>query len=191
MAGHSHSAPASRARATAPRRNGDGYRDSEMVQCDERLRLHTTDRRWNRRVRSHQRRRARRERDLNEGQKISYDVVADAPASRQRTISSPRDGRSPALLRLRVVGGAGLQHLAHVPPVHADEVDRAVRAVRSEIGKGEDKKTVNGPVTATVARRGAPGKMADDDLVCPPPIPARDQISCCYPDQLSVRRRGT
>ena len=92
---------------------------------------------------------------------------------------------------LRVVGGAGLQHLAHVPPVHADEVDRAVRAVRSEIGKGEDKKTVNGPVTATVARRGAPGKMADDDLVCPPPIPARDQISCCYPDQLSVRRRGT
>jgi hypothetical protein len=27
---------------------------------------------------------------------------------------------------------------------------------------------------ATVARRGLPGKMAGDDLVCPPPVSARD-----------------
>jgi hypothetical protein len=76
MPGHSR-AGASGGRVTTPRRNGDGYWDSEMVQCDERLRLHPTDRRWNRRVRSHQRCRARRDADLNEGQKISYDVVAD------------------------------------------------------------------------------------------------------------------
>jgi putative transposase len=36
------------------------------------------------------------------------------------------------------------------------------------------RKLLKGSVTATVARRGLPGKMADDDLVCPPPVPARD-----------------
>jgi hypothetical protein len=28
----------------------------------------------------------------------------------------------------------------------------------------------SGSVTATLERRGLPGKMADDDLVCPPPV---------------------
>jgi hypothetical protein len=32
-----------------------------------------------------------------------------------------------------------------------------------------------GFVTVKVARRDLPGKMADDDLVCPPPVSARDQ----------------
>jgi hypothetical protein len=33
------------------------------------------------------------------------------------------------------------------------------------------KKDGRGSVTATVARHGLPDKMADDDLVCPPPFP--------------------
>jgi hypothetical protein len=39
---------------------------------------------------------------------------------------------------------------------------------------GDRRKWLHGSVTATVARRGLPGKMADDDLVCPPPVSARD-----------------
>ena len=34
--------------------------------------------------------------------------------------------------------------------------------------------TSPGSVTTTVARRGLAGKIADDDLVCPPPVSARD-----------------
>ena len=34
--------------------------------------------------------------------------------------------------------------------------------------------TLPGSVTTTVARRGLAGKIADDDLVCPPPVSARD-----------------
>ena len=49
-----------------------------------------------------------------------------------------------------------------------------------------------GSVTATVARRGLPDMMADDDLVCPPPFPARDHPArrvalCAFHAQLSRR----
>jgi hypothetical protein len=42
-----------------------------------------------------------------------------------------------------------------------------------------------GSVTATVARHGLPGKMSDDDLVCPPPVsacdhPARRLALCAF-----------
>ena len=52
-----------------------------------------------------------------------------------------------------------------------------------------------GSVTATVARRGLPGKMADDDLVSPPPVSARDHPArrlalCAFHAQLSRRRRS-
>ena len=52
-----------------------------------------------------------------------------------------------------------------------------------------------GSVTTTVARRGSPGKMADDDLVCPPPVSARDHPArrlalCAFHAQLSRRRRS-
>src|SRR5580704_9950248 len=52
-----------------------------------------------------------------------------------------------------------------------------------------------GSVTATVALHGLPGKMADDDLVCPPPVstcdhPARRLALCAFHAQLS-RRRGS
>ena len=53
----------------------------------------------------------------------------------------------------------------------------------------------DGSVTATVARRGLPDMMADDDLVCPPPFPARDHPArrvalCAFHAQLSRRRRS-
>ena len=64
------------------------------------------------------------------------------------------------VLELGVVGGAGLQHLAHVPPVHADEVDRAVRAVRSEIGKGRRQKDCE-LIARHLARRHRKFAMAD------------------------------
>jgi hypothetical protein len=53
----------------------------------------------------------------------------------------------------------------------------------------------SGSVTATVARRGLPDMMADDDLVCPPPFPARDHPArrvalCAFHAQLSRRRRS-
>jgi acyl-CoA reductase-like NAD-dependent aldehyde dehydrogenase len=46
-----------------------------------------------------------------------------------------------------------------------------------------------------LARRGLPGKMADDDLVCPPPVSARDHPArglavCPIHAQLSRRRRS-
>ena len=46
-----------------------------------------------------------------------------------------------------------------------------------------------------LARRGLPGKMADDDLVCPPPVSARDHPArglavCPIHTQLSRRRRS-
>jgi transposase-like protein len=47
-------------------------------------------------------------------------------------------------------------------------------------------KTPNGSVTATVARHGLPGKMADDDLVCPPPVSA-----CDHPDAVWLYVRFT
>jgi antirestriction protein ArdC len=52
-----------------------------------------------------------------------------------------------------------------------------------------------GSVTATVASRGLPGMMADDDLVCPPPVSARDHPArrlalCAFHAQLSRRRRS-
>jgi hypothetical protein len=51
-----------------------------------------------------------------------------------------------------------------------------------------------GSVTATVARRGLPGKMADDDLVYPPPVPARDhparRVALCVFHAQQSRRRG-
>ena len=57
------------------------------------------------------------------------------------------------------------------------------------------KMSCRGSVTATVARRGSPGKMADDDLVCPPPVSARDHPArrlalCAFHAQLSRRRRS-
>ena len=53
---------------------------------------------------------------------------------------------------------------------------------------------LRGSVTRTVARRGLPGKMADDDLICPPPVSARDHPACrlalcAFHSQLSRRRR--
>jgi Beta-lactamase len=49
------------------------------------------------------------------------------------------------------------------------------------------KLSLDGSVTATVARCGLPGKMANDDLVCPPPVSARDHparhlalCGCCH-----------
>jgi CspA family cold shock protein len=81
----------SRATVTTPRRNGDGYWDSEMVQCDERLRLHPTDGRRDRRFRSLSVVERAGMRDLNEGQKISYDIVAD-----RRTGKSSADNLKPA-----------------------------------------------------------------------------------------------
>jgi hypothetical protein len=49
------------------------------------------------------------------------------------------------------------------------------------------KLSLDGSVTATVARCGLPGKMANDDLVCPPPVSARDHparrlalCECCH-----------
>src|SRR5580658_10066817 len=52
-----------------------------------------------------------------------------------------------------------------------------------------------GVVTGTVAGCGSTGKMADDDLICPPPIPAYDHPArrlalCAFHPQLS-RRRGS
>ena len=52
-----------------------------------------------------------------------------------------------------------------------------------------------GSVTTTVARRGLAGKIADDDLVCPPPVSARDHPTrrlalCAFHAQLSGRRRS-
>src|SRR5271166_1534804 len=46
-------------------------------------------------------------------------------------------------------------------------------------------KAFKGLVTATVARLGSQGKMADDDLVCPPPVsacdhPARRLALCAF-----------
>jgi hypothetical protein len=63
-------AGASRARETAPRGNGDGYWDSEIVQCDERFRLHPTDGRRDRRFVHISAVELGGMRDLNEGQKI-------------------------------------------------------------------------------------------------------------------------
>ena len=63
--------------------------------------------------------------------------------------------------------------------------------------RGEDAPdtAADGSVTATVARHGLPGKMVDDDLVCPPPVstcdhPARRLALCAFHAQLS-RRRGS
>ena len=54
--------------------------------------------------------------------------------------------------------------------------------------------TPNGFVTATAARRGLPGKMADEDFVCPPVSacdhPARRLALCAFHAQLSRRRRS-
>src|SRR6478752_4565208 len=52
-----------------------------------------------------------------------------------------------------------------------------------------------GFVTAMVARSGLAGKMADDDLVCPPPVsacdhPARRLALPAFHAQLSRRRRS-
>src|SRR5271166_3423747 len=52
-----------------------------------------------------------------------------------------------------------------------------------------------GLVTATVARLGSQGKMADDDLICSPPVsacdhPARRLALCAFHAQLSRRRRS-
>ena len=49
-----------------------------------------------------------------------------------------------------------------------------------------------GFVTGTVAGRGSAGKMADDDLICPPPVPACDHPArrlalCPFHAQLSRR----
>ena len=63
--------------------------------------------------------------------------------------------------------------------------------------RGEDAPdtAADGSVTATVARHGLPGKMVDDDLVCPPPVstcdhPARRLALCAFHSQLA-RRRGS
>ncbi len=53
----------------------------------------------------------------------------------------------------------------------------------------------DGLVTATVARLGSQGKMADDDLICSPPVsacdhPARRLALCAFHAQLSRRRRS-
>ena len=52
-----------------------------------------------------------------------------------------------------------------------------------------------GFVTATVARLESAGKMAHDDLVCPPPVPPFDHPTrglalCSFRPQLSRRRRS-
>jgi hypothetical protein len=51
---------------------------------------------------------------------------------------------------------------------------------------------VDGFVTATMARFDSMGKMAHDDLVCPPPVPASDHPArrlalCPFHTQLSRR----
>ena len=90
MPGHSRGG-AGRARATAPRRDGDGYWDSEMFNAtkgfgfiqpidggtDVFVHISAVERAGMR--------------DLNEGQKISYDVVAD-----RRTGKSSADNLKPA-----------------------------------------------------------------------------------------------
>src|SRR5208283_5881818 len=55
--------------------------------------------------------------------------------------------------------------------------------------------TAKGFVTATVARLESAGKMAHDDLVCPPPVPPFDHPTrglalCSFHPQLSRRRRS-
>jgi hypothetical protein len=75
-----------------------------MVQCDERLRLHPSDRRWNRRVCSHQRCRAPGCGTSTKARRSPLRLSrAGARASRRRTISSRRDVGSLTLSRLRLV----------------------------------------------------------------------------------------
>ena len=63
--------------------------------------------------------------------------------------------------------GAGLQHLAHMPPIHADEVDRAVEAVRGEIGEGRRQESCE-LLARHLARRH--GELAMADLAEPTDI---------------------
>jgi hypothetical protein len=56
-------------------------------------------------------------------------------------------------------------------------------------------RALEGVVTRTIARIRLAGKMAHDDLVCPPPVPhcdhpARRLALCAFHAQLSRRRRS-
>ena len=90
MPGHSR-AGASRARATAPRRNGDGYWTVKWFSATKGFGfIQPTDGGTDVFVHISAVERAGM-RDLNEGQKISYDVVAD-----RRTGKSSADNLKPA-----------------------------------------------------------------------------------------------
>src|ERR1700693_239836 len=69
------------------------------------------------------------------------------------------------------------------------------KAGRARDSQARGRSSSGGLVTATVARVGWQGKMADDDLVCPPPVsacdhPARRLALCAFHAQLSRRRRS-
>ena len=104
-------------------------------------------------------------------------IAADGSTARSRW-------RSPTRGRWR--GGGGVSR-------HDQDRHHPSRLRRRHVR--ELPRCLKGSVTATVARRGLPGKMADDDLVCPPPVSARDHPArrlalCTFHAQLSRRRRS-